>query len=413
MKRLGNKAGATSMALLASVGVMVTGGIVHAMPPRAVLMQQAARSTNQMGVEALAYITETRALENSNYSPASMALAFALAQAGAKGSTEQALSALLMGGRFGEDATLSGYSQLKKKLSESSSEGFRLDVANAVFAREGSGLLTEYKVRVQKALESSAEELDFSSLDANRSINQWVNTNTKGKIPELVSSSEPLSRDLVALLVNAVYLKAKWLNPFKKGFTSEGKFQALLPSGERTQRSVPMMNGSGHYRYLSVAGVHAIELPYQGEAASMFFVLPANGQEVLDTRQLEEVVGQVAKEPEMKFGKLSLPKFKFDASYEMTNFYREGVAEQAFADGADFSRMFQAPVVISSVIQKTMIAVDEDGTEAAAVSAIGVGRTSVPRYAFDLKFDRPFYFILKHKLTDTTLFLGRVINPTL
>jgi serpin B len=401
------------MSLLAGVGAMIASGVVHATPSRVILMQQAARSTNQMGIDALAYITDQSGLENSNYSPASMALAFALAQAGAKGSTEQALSALLMGGRFGEDATLGGYSQLKKKLVESSSDGFRLHVANAVFAREGSGLLTEYKERVQKALDSSAHELDFGSLDANRSINQWVNANTQGKIPELVSSTEPLSRDLVALLVNAVYLKAKWLSPFNQALTAQRSFQAVLPNGERTQRSVPMMNGSGHFHYLSMDGVQAIELPYQGEAASMFFVLPAKGQEVLDARQLEEVVAHVSKDPELKLGKLSLPKFKFEASYDLTNFYRDSAAGQAFTSGADFSRMFQAPVAISSVIQKTMIAVDENGTEAAAVSSIGIGRTSVPRYVFDLKLDRPFYFVLKHKLTDTTLFLGRVINPTL
>ncbi len=264
-------------------------------------------------------------------------------------------------------------------------------------ANYGAGMhLVDYK--------TAAEE-------ARAAINEWVADETEDKITDLIPEGglNALTR---LVLVNAVYLDATWAAQFDPELTSEGQFTTL--AGDPVAAS--MMFQSSSFPYASGNGWQAVELPYLRDELAMLVVVPGAGRftEVesrLNGGLIDEVVGQLGMGPEVD---LTMPKFEFRTQAGLSDALAGLGMPSAFDPAsADFSGMTaQEALFISDVIHEAYIAVDEEGTEAAAATAVVMRATAAPVETVELTIDRPFLFALRDRDTGALLFMGRVTDPT-
>jgi serpin B len=218
-----------------------------------------------------------------------------------------------------------------------------------------------------------------------------------------------IDASVVLVLANAIYFKGSWLQPFNAANTVEEAFHA--PSGDVT---VPMMNGFAE-QYMAGDGYQALELPYIAPAVRMLFVLPAEGrfdeiEGALDRSRIDQIRQGLARYSV----RLKLPKFSFESGFELTPALRALGMELAFQAGsADLSGIAGDPgsLYVSAVLHKAFVAVDEQGTEAAAATAVITSAVSAPPPA-DFFLDRPFIFLVYDEPTGQILFVGRVMDPS-
>ena len=257
--------------------------------------------------------------------------------------------------------------------------------------------------------DARVESLDFRSPSAAPTINRWVSDQTGGKIPAIVP--DPIGSDVVAYLINAIYFKGSWTTQFDRSRTRPGPFR--LANGSAV--TVPVMT---HGRTVRVGvtradGVTVFDLPYGGGAYSMTIALPqqASGIESL----VQGLTGEqwsawIAGLDSASF-EVFLPKFTLTYGLTMNAVLQALGMPSAFCDSqrADFTRMNPSGALcITDVMHKAFVDVNEEGTEAAAATSVGVGVTSLPP---SLVVDRPFVFAIRERLSGTILFLGRVMNP--
>ena len=333
--------------------------------------------------------------EDSNVlvSPYSAGVALSMLADGAEGQTRDEIVAALGGCTFAGD-TLAADSLVDVRS------------ANSAWLRSGFGLKKEYVQRLEKTYGAMIAEKDFSSLDAADAINAWCADNTEGRITEIVDRISP---DMMMFLVNALYFKATWEKAFSPERTSDRTFY-----GSAGERKVPMMSIREDFRYAEWQGSQLIELPYAGGRYSMLIALPAEGLDMetavscLSEKAYEAALASMQKRKVA----LTLPKFRFDTDMTLnTVLYGMGI-KKAFSSSARFGLMSETPVTVDQVRQKCFIEVNEEGSEAAAVTSIGLRLTSARpvEMAVDMTVDRPFLFALVDRDGGDILFLGRVMN---
>lgn len=254
------------------------------------------------------------------------------------------------------------------------------------------------------------EGLDFGSPSAPQTINDWVNQNTQGLIPEIVPPAIP--SDAVMYLINAIYFKGDWTQQFDKASTKPRPFR--LADG--TSVDVPTMAyaDKGNVLRAWTPTALVVDLPYGGGAFSMTIVLPHEGTTV------EDVVGGLTLEQwhdwiaglDSSRAELFLPKFKLENKFLLNDGLKALGMEVAFQPyGADFRRMRQQnDLYISRVLHNTYVDVNEEGTEAAAVTAVEMGLTCACEPP-PIRIDRPFLFALRENLSGTILFMGVIRHP--
>ena len=211
------------------------------------------------------------------------------------------------------------------------------------------------------------------------------------------------------MLTNAIYFNGKWVTPFEKSDTHDDAFN-LLGGGTVT---VPMMTQTGWIEYTAGAGYQAAALPYRGADMAMVFVLPEEGRFVeIEDGFSAELLADVTDSFESQRVKITVPKFEFESSIGLTDVLAQMGMPSAFQD-ADFSGMTgDRSLFISDVLHKAFVAVDEEGTEAAAATAVIMAEMAViEEPAIEMKLDRPFLFLIHDNATGTVLFAGRVLNP--
>jgi len=254
----------------------------------------------------------------------------------------------------------------------------------------------------------NAEEIkeDFSNeTEALNTINGWVNTKTKTRIPTILNSINP---DEVMFLVNALYLKADWLD----GFDERGTFDRDFTLSDGSVIQVPTMSADRVINNYSDQDLAAVELPYKDEEISMYLMKPQDGdvQGLISDFSASKFDAIKAN---MKKGRLlfSMPKFEVEYKNEKMVGRLEGLGIfEIFKNSANLTKMAeQKNLKISRVIHKTYMTVDERGTEGAAVTVGGVVNTSVPP---QLDLDSPFIFVITDKATGNFLFMGRISNPS-
>ena len=252
--------------------------------------------------------------------------------------------------------------------------------------------------------------MDFADEPAARKqINTWVEDNTAKKIKDLIPSSV-LDASTRMVLTNAVYFKGTWQVEFDKKETKDGPFTGM--DGKKTD--VPLMHMKAHLRYADTDHLQAVELAYKGGETAMTVLLPkkADGLADVEKKLTADTLDAVHKGMRKIEVTLTLPRFKIETKYTLNDPLKALGMKDAFDGKADFTGMAEAEkLFIAAVLHKAFVEVNEEGTEAAAATAVVVAKHggSPPREVFTA--DRPFLFVSRHLPTDTVLFHGRCEKP--
>jgi serpin B len=351
---------------------------------------------------------------NLFYSPYSVSSALAMTYAGARGETAlqmaEALRFTLPTARLHPafNALDLALESRGKGAEGQDGGGFRLNVANALWGQTGYPFETPFLDVLAENYGAGLRVVDFGGApDTSRTIiNKWVAERTEQRIQDLLPEGA-ITQDTRFVLTNAIYFNAAWASPFDKDSTAPRDFTRR----DGTTLSVPMMAGSQETGYGEGDGFAALELPYDGYELSMLLVLPTDidaFEAGLDKAKLDEVLSS----PTRHIVDVQLPRFDIDATMDLIPPLTDLGMQAAFSSAADFSGITtKEGLLITTVVQKAFVSVDEAGTEAAAATGVVGGPTSVPEPA-TIHFDRPFLFFIRDRQTRTVLFVGRVDDPS-
>jgi serpin B len=354
---------------------------------------------------------------NLFYSPYSISLALAMTYAGARGETAEQMAATLQF-LLEQERLHPAFNWLDAELARrgegaqgKDGEGFRLNIVNAIWGQKDYEFLPAFLDVLAENYGAGLRILDFmTETEKSRlAINDWVSDQTEGRIEDLIppGAIDELTR---LVLTNAIYFNAAWEYPFDKDMTAEGPFY-LLDGG---QVIVPMMKQTESFGYTDGEGYQAVELPYDGGELSMVILLPeADMFEAFEEELQAQKVCDIISDLQLTEVTLTMPRFEFDSDFSLKDTLAEMGMPIAFSENADFSGMTGNPeLLISDVVHKAFVAVDEAGTEAAAATAVIVGTTSAPgEPPVEVTLDRPFIFLIRDIETGAILFVGRVLNP--
>jgi len=347
---------------------------------------------------------------NLFYSPYSISTALAMAYAGADGETQRQMAAALHF-TLPPEVVHPAFNALNLDLASPEDEAaFRLNVANALWAQAGYEFLPSYLDTLAVHYGTGLRLADFTQdalrEEARLAINAWVSEQTERKIEELLKQGD-LTPDARLVLLNTIYFKADWNTPF------HGDIQGDFTRLDGSQITVPVMSRRTDTSYLAGAGFEAFALDYKGDRVRMLVLVPDAGsfadfEGTLDAARVAEIIAGL----ESTDLQVTMPKFEFKARFALQDALTGLGMEDAFQAGdADFSGMDGTrDLFIQSVIHEAYVAVDEEGTEAAAATGVVVGIVSVPMNTITV--DRPFIFLIHDVETDTLLFVGRVLDPT-
>ena len=366
-------------------------------------------AVNQFGLKLVSDLAARDRQKNLFISPLSLFMALAMTENGAEGSTRSAMrQTLAIPAGVSEDALHQSAAALMRTLQ--SQKGIELSIANALWSDASLPLAQDYVARCRQFYQAEATTLDFSKgRAAANTINGWVRQKTHDKIPAIVDEGSVAAAK--ALLTNAVYFRGRWEYQFSKRITQEAPFH-LLSGG---QKKVPMMHRpSIRNAYRSGKGYEAAALPYEHSAAVLYAILPAPGhspEEALAEVKLDEL--RNPSEPNEL--DLRLPRLTLDFGPASLKPVLTGMGMSAAFEGrGDFRPMGSPLFFISDVVHRTRLEVDEEGTVAAAATAVILGPTAIPPRKVlqkTLVFDRPFALLLCDLQTGAILFAGVVYAP--
>ena len=352
---------------------------------------------------------EEAAGDNENFmvSPLSLSMALAMTANGASGETKAAMYETLKLGDFSDDVINAYYKKLREALLKTD-PSTRLSIANAIFTNRSVDIKPSFINTNTSFYDATVEPVDFGDVKTAGIINRWASDNTNGLIEKVIEETDP--RDLMYLL-NAIYFKGIWTSEFDPGDTSKKPF---FPE-DGSQQQVDMMNQTAKFNYAEDENLQVVELPYGNKAFSMRVLLPVEGKKLSDLIATVRADGYWSgmesrlREAEVY---LSLPKFKTEYSKKLNDLLTKMGMGIAFSDRADFSGMSDNAACISFVKQDTYISTDEVGTEAAAVTTVGVMMTSMPMEPQKVVFNanRPFIYLIQENSTGVILFMGAVKN---
>lgn len=366
----------------------------------------------EFGFNLFNTIWDSEQNQNIFISPFSVSTALAMTLNGAAGETEQAMIDTLQLQGITTDSINSSYYQLLQTL-QTSDPKVTLTTANSLWAREGVPFKQDFQQRNSQFFNAEISTLDFADPNSLIAINQWVNTNTNGKIKKILNEIES---NAVLFLINAIYFKGTWQTEFDPSATSDRDFHLVTGS----TKQVPMMARKGDYAYYEnhQENFQAMSLPYGDGQMSMYIFLPSSKSnlntflESLNTENWENWISQLREQEVMVY----IPKFKMEYGTKELNdaLTSLGMGVAFDDDNADFSRMASLDDIggnlyIEKVAHKTFIEVNEEGSEAAAATSVGIGIRSILRTVFNA--DRPFFFAIRDNETKTILFMGTVVDP--
>ncbi|WP_339323355.1 serpin family protein [Paenibacillus sp. FSL W8-0194] len=345
--------------------------------------------------------------DNTLLSPYSIFTALSLAYQGSGGNTGEEMARMLGIDKIGREQANASIRTLHTLLEDAGS-GVRLNSANSVWYSRGMEIKNSFIQTAKDSYHADVQAVDFAAQEAVKEINDWVSRHTRGKIPGVLDQAP--APDTRAMLLNTVYFNGAWQSPFDPKNTREGGFTL----GDQTDIQVPMMKQTGLYEYKQTPEAQAIRLPYGDGRLYMLIVLPAGG------RSLADVMNTIRKDPSIwqaRFdhasGEIRLPRFKAESSLELNEALIAMGMKQAFDPAAaDFTAMSGAkPLFVSSVRHKMVLDVNEVGTEAAAVTEMGMASSAPPTDRFEMNVDHPFFFCIEDGQTGLWLFMGTVENP--
>lgn len=364
---------------------------------------------NDFGFRVLSTLVSSAPKENVFISPYSIATALTMTYNGSGGQTRGAMAQALGIAGIELQRLNTGEKFLAGQLKKDKA-GVELLIANSLWARKGVTFNSTFLNTNKEFYQAKVAAIDFNTPDAPKKINSWVKDKTKGKIDKIVDQIKP---EAVLFLINAVYFKGRWQEKFDPKMTRDDKF---YPDNSDPVL-VKMMMRSGKFRYLETDAFQAVELPYGEGEVSMLIFLPAAGK-------LDDLIAQMSsafwQEAWGRFrsreGTVWLPRFKLEYEQSLRDVLIElGMGIAFDLNQADFSLMGKGGpgFAIGDVKHKTFVEVNEEGTEAAAVTSVEMVLASVPpQPRFEMVVNRPFLFAIQDNETGTILFLGVVRNPS-
>jgi serpin B len=344
-------------------------------------------------------------------SPYSISNALAMTYAGARGATAEQMARTL---HFSQPpAELHpAWGTLIRQMNgkEAEARPYQLSIANALWGQQGDVFLPEFLKLIEANYGAALRQVDFrSTAQACRTINAWVEEQTRDKIKDLLKP-ELLGPDTSLVLTNAIYFKGTWADPFPRNATRDEEFTI----GTGVKARVPMMHRGGRLGYLEGESFQALEIPYAGNTLSMTILLPRKNDglpELEKALTAAKLADWLAKLTPRRVD-VALPRFKIEAAFELNDVLAAMGMPAAF-DDADFSGMNgKRDLFISAVVHKAFVDVNEEGTEAAAATGVVMTRAMAhvePVTTF--RADHPFVFLIREVRTGTILFLGRVADP--
>jgi serine protease inhibitor len=401
--------GAVSWVLFAAL-VLGSGCADSWQPPRQLSADEIrlAQAANDFGLDFFREAVAQSAGGNLFVSPLSISMALGMAWNGARAGTEAAMRQALRFGDLSPERVNQGFLGLIALLT-TMDPAVRVEIANSIWYRQGLEVLQSF-IDVNVAFfQAVVRALNFDDPAAADTINAWVAEKTHGLIKEIVQ--KPIDPMLVMFLINAVYFKGDWAYRFDKSRTQPGTFHA--PDGDVT---VQMMYQEGKFRVLGGENFAAIDLPYGHELFRMTILLPDAGVQLnelvgaLTPENWKEWISQLDQAPTRELD-VYLPRFELEWESRLKQVLSAmGMAEAFDPALANFTGIVAGGgIFISDVVHKTYVRVDEQGTEAAAVTSVEMGATSVPE-AF--RVDRPFVFVIHDRHSGAILFAGKIVNPS-
>ncbi|MFA5460336.1 MAG: serpin family protein [Candidatus Paceibacterota bacterium] len=369
---------------------------------------------------ALDYYNQVKGDRNNNifFSPFSISSAFAMVYEGARGQTSEEIQSVFY---FPENDDLrrEEYMTMFNRINDDKKE-YEINIANALWAQRDYQFIAEYLNTIEKYYEGEITNLDFKNDSENSriTINNWVENQTNDKIRDLIPSGM-IQTDTKLILTNAIYFLGEWIQQFNVDDTKEENFRI----NKNDTVKVMMMqrtDSKAVFNYTENRDLQILEMPYSGEELSMLILLPKNNNlEKLENLLSVSRLSDWKKNLEEKRVKVFIPRFKFESKSFIGELLQKMGVSIAFSDFANFSGITQEieGLKIDEVIHQAFIEVNEEGTEAAAATAVvltpmSAGGIKIPEIPV-FRADHPFIFLIQEKSTGNILFMGRVVNPTL
>jgi serine protease inhibitor len=371
-------------------------------------------TVESFGIKLFQQLAKERAKENLLISPLSISIALSMTYNGAAGTTKSTMAKVLGYGSSTEEQINLQNQTMMDSLRKPGGTTV-LEIANALFGRKDMTFKQPFLNLSKKYYDAGIESLDFRDPETVTKINNWVSEKTHAKIPTILES---IPADAILYLINAIYFKGLWEHQFDKAQTQPGDFH----TAGGIIKSVPMMNMfRKDFRYAETPAFQAVNLPYNDKRLSLFVFLPAKDQSLaaFENEFTEENWKNWMSKFSKHEGSVQMPRFKVADSLKLKETLENAGMKIAFdQNAADFSNMADvAPqrIFISQVLHKTFMEVNEEGTEAAAVTAVEMGVTSARMdepTPFNFVADRPYVVVLHDKQTNKILFIGHIVDPS-
>jgi serpin B len=374
-------------------------------PPRALRAAEVelVGAANAFSFDLFRRLSAAQKDSNVFTSPLSASMALGMAMNGAAGTTYEQMRATL-GFRTATDQEIGESYKSLIALLRGLDPAVDVRIANSIWYAAGFPFTQSFLDAGQSWFDAKVTSLDFASPSAPATINGWVSTATAGKIPTILDRIED---GQVMFLINAIYFKGSWREKFDPAQTRDAQFRGVAGS-----QPMKLMHRHGTVASLRTPDFAAVDLPYGNSAYTMTVVLPNEGKSVDAVAASLSATDWATWTSQFHEGELDveLPRFKLEWERMLIPDLRALGMRDAFLDGgADFTRMSPRgrELFISVVKQKTYVDVNEEGTEAAAVTNVGVSLTSAP---LPFRVDRPFVFVIRERLTGTVIFIGKIVR---
>ena len=364
-------------------------------------------SDNAFSFNLFKEVATSKDKNNAFISPLSVTMALGMLYNGTSPDARTEM-AIALGMKNFSDTEINEYYQTMSKALLKIDPLTTLSIANSIWSEKNFQVKQSFIDINKKYFDAEVQSLDFglkSTLDA---INKWCAKKTNNKIDKIL---DEIPGDAVMYLINAVYFKSKWQSPFDKKNTTNEEF--TTESGAR--KSVAMMNQTTTLPYYSDEMMQCVEMPYGNQAFSMVVILPAGSKTIdevvsyLDNNVWNMVLDGLRERNVY----VKLPRFKQEYEISLVNAVESLGMYLIFQDGGNLNGIADDPrLCVSKIKHKTFVEVNEEGTEAAAVTAVEIGPTSVGPSTSVLFFaNRPFIYLIKEKSTGAVLFIGRMDKP--
>jgi serpin B len=364
------------------------------------------KANSKFAFEMFKALNDDEKEKNLFYSPISVSIALSMLYQGADNDTKKGIEETLNYNGIDKEVLNKDYKELISKL-ENVDENVKLNIANSIWAREGFKVKDPFIETNKDVFGAEVRNLDFGQAEAANIINEWISEKTNKMIEKMIEP--PISDAVIMYLINAIYFYGNWTT----SFDPERTYQTNFTTADEKQKQVDMMRKKDTTLFGRGDDYVAVSLPYGEEKVSMYCVMPNkdvhidNFIENLNEEKFAEIKDSLKKRGDFS---VNIPKFKMEyGKKSLKNILKNMGMKDSFEAGkADFSGISDEDIFVSDVLHKAVIDVNEEGTEAAAVTVVVMERTSVKRDYF--LADRPFLFFIVDDTTDSILFMGKAAD---